>query len=119
MDGKVSWPQSSTSKQHKINTKYLTWIKGTVSSELIARRWNIGLKVATNTYNSMTHLGVRDYANSIGTRRLKHMAYQLKHRCLCCAMYTNTLFSELKSLAQNTCGQIFTTEFHWTCFYLL
>ena len=47
------------------------------------------------------------------------MAYQHKHRCLCCAMYTDTLFAELKSLAQNTSGQIFVTEFHWTCFYLL
>ena len=93
--------------------------KGTVSPELIARHWNIGLKAATNTYNSTTQLGVRDYTKSVGTRGLKHMVYQLKHRYLRCPMYTHTLVSELKSLTQNTCVQIFIMEFHWTCFYLL
>ena len=93
--------------------------KGTVSPEQIASRWGIGLKSATNTYNMTMQLGVQDFTTLTGSQRLKHTAYQLKHRRLWCNMYTNTLFSDVKSLTQNTCGQIFITDFHWTCFYPL
>ena len=50
---------------------------------------------------------------------MKHTAYHMKHRRLRCAMYTETLFSDVKSRTQNTCGQIFMTNFHWTWFYSL
>ena len=49
-------------------------LKGTVSPELIAKRWGIGIKTTKHTFNATAQLGVQDYT----TRRLKHTAYQLK-----------------------------------------
>ena len=91
--------------------------KGTVNANEIAKRWNIGLPSAERTFATTTQLGVRDFTgDSEGGRRLKHTAYQLRHRRLRADVYTDTLFSETKSLDQNTCGQIFATDFGWVHF---
>ena len=52
--------------------------KGTVSPELIAKRWGIGIETAKHTFNATTQLGVRDYTYLRGTHRVKHTVYQLK-----------------------------------------
>ena len=91
--------------------------KGTVSPELKVTRWGIGIETAKHTFNTTTQLGVRDYTYSQGTRRLKHTVYQLKFQRLRGDMYTDTMFSDTKSLAPNTCAQIFTTDFNWVAFY--
>ena len=91
--------------------------KGTVSPELIAKRWGIGIKTAKHMYNTTTQLGVRDYTYLQGTCRLKDTVYQLKFRRLRGDVYMDTMFSNTKSIAQNTCEQIFTTDFNWVAFY--
>ena len=90
--------------------------KGTVRPNELAQRWNIGLPSAERTFNQTTQLGVREFTDRGGSRRLKHTAYQLRHRRLRADVYTDTLFSETKSLYQNTCGQIFATDFGWVHF---
>ena len=93
--------------------------KGTIDPIGLASRWGIGLSVAERTFKATTQLGVRDFSQGVGSKRLKHTAYQLKHRRLRADVYTDTLFSDTKSLSQNTCGQIFATEFGWVQFYPL
>ena len=34
-------------------------------------------------------------------------------------VYMDTMFSEVKSLSQNTCGQVYATDFNWISFYPL
>lgn len=103
-----------------IRTKSIThYRKGTVSPQLIGMRWGIGIHTAQRTFSNTTQLGVRDFSYSTGSKRLKHTAYQLKHRRLRADVYTDTMFLEVKSLGQNTCGQVFVTDFNWTAFYPL
>ena len=91
--------------------------KGTVSPELIAKRWGIGIKTTKRMFNATTQLGVRDYTYLQGACKLKHTVYQLKFPRLRGDMYTDTMFSNTKSLVQNTCAQIFTRDFNWVAFY--
>ena len=90
--------------------------KGTVQPQDLATRWNIGLKTAERTFEETTQLGVRDFNEHGGSKRLRHTAYQLRHRRLRADVYTDTLFAETKSLDQHTCGQIFATDFGWVHF---
>jgi hypothetical protein len=62
---------------------------------------------------------VIDFGSIQGSHRLKHTHYQLKYRHLRSSVYTDTLFAKVKSLRQNTCGQIFCTDFQWQRFYPL
>ena len=91
--------------------------KGTIDPMTLSSRWGIGLPMAEKTCEMTTQLGIRDFSDSVGSKRLKHTAYQLKHRRLRADVYTDTLFSDIKSLAQNTCGQIYATNFGWVQFY--
>ena len=91
--------------------------KGTIDPMTLSSRWGIGLPMAERTCEMTTQLGIRDFSDSVGSKRLKHTAYQLKHRRLRADVYTDTLFSDIKSLAQNTCGQIYATNFGWVQFY--
>ena len=93
--------------------------KGTVSADEIAKCWGIGIEAAKRTYTATTQLGIRDFVNSKGTKRLKHTAYQLKHRRLRSSVYTNMMFLETKSLSHNNCTQVFSTDFNLVAFYPL
>ena len=105
----------------RVNTRAIADIrhrrKGTIDPITLSSRWGIGIPTAEKTCAATTQLGVRDFSDSVGSKRLKHTAYQLKHRRLRADVYTDTLFSDTKSLAQNTCGQIFATDFGWVQFY--
>ena len=105
----------------RVNTRAIADIrhrrKGTIDPITLSSRWGIGIPTAEKTCAATTQLGVRDFSDSVGSKRLKHTAYQLKHRRLRADVYTDTLFSDTKSLAQNTCGQIYATDFGWVQFY--
>ena len=88
--------------------------KGTVSPECLSSIWNIGLEQAKRTIDRTTQRGVRDFSNPTMGRRLKPFAYQLLFRHLRTTMYTDTMFSKIKSLQQNTCAQVFCTPLDWT-----
>jgi hypothetical protein len=64
-------------------------------------------------------MGVRGFANVKGTRVLKHTAHQLMFRHLRTEVYTDTMFSKIISLRQNTFAQVYVTRFYWTKVYPL
>ena len=105
----------------RVNTRTIADLrhrrKGTVDPVTLSRRWGIGIPLAEKTCSATTQLGVRDFTDSIGSKRLRHTACQLKHRRLRADVYTDTLFSDVKSLGQNTCGQVYATDFGWVEFY--
>jgi hypothetical protein len=51
--------------------------KGTVSAKELSDKWFIGLNSAMRTVEKTTQKGVRDFAHSNGTRRMKHTNRQL------------------------------------------
>ena len=53
--------------------------KGTIDPIGLASRWGIGLSIAERTFKATTQLGVRDFSQGVGSKRLKHTAYQFKH----------------------------------------
>ena len=93
--------------------------KGFVSPQQLSNRWHIGIEAATRTIEQTTQLAVRDFTHTTGGRRLKPTSYQLKHRRLNVAMYTDTVYFGTKSIRQFTCAQLFCTDFQWAGFYPL
>jgi hypothetical protein len=91
--------------------------KGTVTASDLAKRWYIGLPAAQRTIQQTTQRGVRDFTSTGGFRRMKHTAHQLLYRHIRAAIYTDTMFSKVKSLKQHTCAQVYVTNFHFTKVY--
>jgi len=87
--------------------------KGTVTAEVLAKKWDIGLKQAEKVIKATTQRGVRDFTDVQGTKRLNPTAYQLKFRHLRTAMYSDTMFSPYDSLNQNTCAQVYADGKGW------
>ena len=83
----------------------------------ISEMWLIGPKRAEATLKATTQYGTRSAILPIGIRyRADHM-FNLKR--LNCKMATDTLYSDHKSLLQNTCGQIYTHKCDFAVFYPL
>jgi hypothetical protein len=78
--------------------------KGTVTAQDLADKWFIGLNSAQRTLEQSTQRGVRDFATSEGSKRMKHTAHQLMFRHIRASVYTDTMFNKVKSLKQNTCA---------------
>jgi hypothetical protein len=93
--------------------------KGTVSPTDLANRWFIGIELARRTIEATTQRGVRDFTMTSGTQRMKHRFQQLLYRHLKATVYTDTLFTSIKSMRQNTCAQIYVTDFQWVKVYPL
>jgi hypothetical protein len=68
----------------------------------------IGLDTAQRTLNITTQWGVRSVLN---------LTQQLWYRCLPVDMYTDMMFSKIKSKHGNTCAQVFATAEGWTRAY--
>jgi hypothetical protein len=52
-----------------------------------------------------------------GYKKMKHTAHQFMYMHTRAAVYTNTMFSKVKSLQQHTCAQVSVTTLHWTKVY--
>jgi hypothetical protein len=91
--------------------------KGTVTAADLSKRWHIGLQAAQRTIQQTTQRGVRDFTSTGGFRRMKHTAHQLMYRHIRATIYTDTMFSNVKSLKQHTCAQAYVTNFHFTKVY--
>jgi Reverse transcriptase (RNA-dependent DNA polymerase) len=91
--------------------------KGTVTPEELSSKWFIGLSSAKRTIEQTTQRGVRDFLATGGYKRMKHSTYQLMYKHIWTSVYTETMFSRIKSLQQNTCAQVYVTTFHWTRVY--
>lgn len=104
------------------NSKYLIAAyeskrKGKVTAAELCKRWFIGAETAKRTLERTTQRGVRDFSHTKGTKRLKHTTYQLRYRYIRASVYTDTMFSTVKSIRQNICAQVYVTEFQWTKVY--
>ena len=92
--------------------------KGTVSPELMAQRFFVGLETARRTWERTTQLGVRDFSHATGTKRLKHTNYQQRYRRLRATAYTDTLFGPAPALSTKyEAAQCYCTDFGWCKVY--
>jgi len=79
------------------------------------KRWNIGLKAATQTIQVTTQRGIRTILHPTLARRFRTNDRQLRYRRLPCEMFTDTLEASVVSWQrQNHYAQVFTTRFGWT-----
>ena len=93
--------------------------KGHVSAEQLAKNWGISLQIANQTIDATTQRAVRDFSNVTGEKRLKPFTSQLNYKRRDCKMYTDTMFSKVKSLDGNTCAQVYVTGEHAIAVYPL
>ena len=97
------------------STKSKSRRKGAVTAEELAKRWRIGLETARKTIEKTTQRAVRNFTNTVGTRRLKPYAYQLKYPRINVEMYCDLIIGHVKSLSGNQYAMIYCTPFHWMC----
>lgn len=88
-----------------------------VSPEELAQHWNIGLALAKRTLHVTTQRGVKNLVNCALVQRVKQLTLQLQSCHLQTNLYTDTMFSKLKSLQGNMCAQVFVNDTDWTCAY--
>lgn len=87
-----------------------------VTKEDLSQLWQIGLEAAERTLRATTQRGVRTITRPL-TRRLRTRQEHLRYHVLNCQFYTDTLFSKVKTLEGNTCGQLYVTDFDFVYFY--
>ena len=83
--------------------------KGTLSSEVLARFWKIGVRSAKRTLEATTHNSVRTNEGHL-SRRFRTDVYQRRYRHLYgdfAKFYTDTLFFKVQSLNLDTCAQLY------------
>jgi hypothetical protein len=80
-----------------------------VTSENLARKWNIGIDTAKKTLQVTTQRGVRTVIHPLHRRyRVDHL--HLNRRRLNGDWFSDTLFSKVISLQGNLCAQVFTND---------
>ena len=89
----------------------------TMSAAKLANRWNIGLDAAKRTLDRTTQRGIRLVANPSINRRLRTNDRQLRYRRLKTNIFTDTMFSSIKSSRNNNCAQIYCNDLQWTAVY--
>jgi hypothetical protein len=89
--------------------------KGAVTAEELAKRWHIGLETARKTIEKTTQRAVRNFTETVGSRRLKPYAYQLRYPRINVEMYCDLIIGHVKSLNGNQYAMIYCTPFHWMC----
>ena len=80
--------------------------RSTVEPPTLAKRLGISTYHAQLTLRNTTQLAVRTIASPL-TQRVRTRQAQLRYPRLHCRLYSDTLFSECKSLLGNTCAQAF------------
>jgi len=89
-----------------------------MQEQTLASNWGISLVEAVSTLKATTQKFIRSVLHSIERRfRTKNVALQYNH--LKCRLYSNTFFSGIKSSLQNTCAQVFVTDFGYAKFSLM
>jgi hypothetical protein len=68
-----------------------------ITAEKMARTWNCELTSARRMFEQTTQMAVRDFKDATMTRRLKASNYQLSFRHLKVDLFTDTMFSKVKS----------------------
>ena len=83
--------------------------------ELIAKLWGIGIKRARAILDVTMQRGIRSAILPLSCRYRADRIYNLKR--LDGRFATDTLFSDVKSLLQNTCAQIYSHKVGFQCVY--
>ena len=91
--------------------------KYNISPETLASKWNIGLEAAKRTLKATTQRGIRSSANPSIARRFRTNDRQLRYNRLNTDLFTDTMFSTVKSSRGNTCGQVYSNDLEWTRFF--
>jgi len=78
----------------------------TIAPSLLAKRLGISTYSAELTLNTTTQLVVHNLSSPL-SQRVRTRQSQLHHPRLACRLYSDTLFSDQKSLLGNTCAQAF------------
>jgi hypothetical protein len=86
-----------------------------IQEQKLASNWGIGLTEATNTLKATTQNFIRSALHPI-ERRFKTKNVSLRYNHLKCRFYSDALFASIKSNLQNTCAQLFVTDFGYTKF---
>ena len=81
----------------------------------LASRWSIGIKDAHETVNATTQKFILNALHPI-ERRFQTKNAMLRYNNLNCQFSSDTFFSNVKSLLQNTCAQLFVTDFGYLKF---
>jgi len=78
-----------------------------ITKESLAQRWFIGLEAANRTLTASTQEGMRFVEGPI-ERRLRTSQAHMRFPSLVFTLYSDTLFSHVRSVRGFTCAQIFT-----------
>jgi Reverse transcriptase (RNA-dependent DNA polymerase) len=79
------------------------------TAEEVARKWRISQQVAKQTLEATTQFSVRHSVHPL-KRRYRTDTVMLGRRRLRCRMYTDTVFSKVKSIKGHWCAQVFCGE---------
>ena len=78
-----------------------------ISTDMLARKWGIGLYKANLNLQSTTQDNVIAALDPLAWRYITYLMPQRLHQ-LNCRFYMDTLFAKDKSIVGNTCSRIFT-----------
>ena len=84
-----------------------------ISPERLAKNWRIGLEAAKRTVQVTTQRGVRTILHPNVERRFRTSDRQLRYKHLNTELFTDTMFSKVKSTRQNTCAQLYVNDLEW------
>jgi hypothetical protein len=81
--------------------------QSTITDEILASWWQIGLKAAARTLQTTTQEGMR-FIQGPMERRLKTSQAHLRYPIISITVYLDTMFPSMKSIRGYTCAQVFT-----------
>ena len=105
------------SNTHSILSSLTSKQRPFTSANDLASNWRIGKEVANNTLQATTQRGIRIMLNPTLERRYNSNDKMLRYNRLDNNLYTDTLFSSVKSTLQNKCAQLYCSNLDWTRFY--
>ena len=89
-----------------------------VTAEELSKKWRCSLDTASSTLKLTTQRGIRHAQRPLGRRyRTDHLDHN--RRRLNDTYFTDTFFMNVKSLKQNTCGQVYTNGSHTAVYPML
>ena len=86
---------------------------GITATDLV-KNWGIGLDAAKQTIKSTTQRAVRTVGCPTLSRRFRTNDRQLRYRRISSSLFTDTMFSSIKSKRGNKCAQVFSHPSGWT-----
>ena len=93
-----------------------TGTKKGVDYRSLAEMWRISLDTAKNTVQATTQFSIRTAEHPSLTKRYRTNDRMLRYPRITCNVSMDTFFTNVnhcKSIQQNTCGQLFVTEFDY------